>query len=225
MRAIKLRKPWLALSIALIASGVMSSVAVAAPEWLDDGEVIPNNVQAGVEWKGTLLLEDTAEGAAVECDITFTGIVAESLDKISKAEDSDGNPIGDKLTGTPLLCRTVHVCTIAEMWTINMFWEWFSKLELMGTTEILDEVYGLNAGLDPGFEISCTIFGIKVVDTCEGNTSARVTNVSPGVLAVFDPEPPISSEKISCSIGGANSGVIRGEETVTIDGSDTLTVG
>jgi hypothetical protein len=58
----------------------------------------------------------------------------------------------------------------------------------------------------PGFKIKCVNLLGTITDKCTGNTSAAMKIVTGGVDETFDSK----SEKLTCEIGGANSGTIEG---------------
>ena len=154
--------------------------------------------------EGTLKLVDKKGGSlkeevAVECTVTEVGAVgAGASDETTEA----------KATG----CRTVAgKCETPSAQAVNLPWQ----TELTESeAETRDSIKTPTRG--PGWKVTCG----KTEDTCEGATSAKITNNTERatVEAIFDAK----SAKETCSVGGKETGEISGTEKVAANESHVL---
>ena len=75
--------------------------------------------------------------------------------------------------------------------------------------EILDEITG-----EPGYLVECKIFGIKVDDSCSGNTQTQEKNVTGGVEDTFNENETITPPS-NCTVGGTGKGLAVGSGVTT----------
>jgi hypothetical protein len=208
----------LTLAVALLLTGAMGTTSALAASGI--WEVEGNPITAGegalsVEGESEFELADSKSGDGVLCKGILVGTVGpEGTDEIMEVLNAAKEKIGS-LSGTALLCKSVKGCEEGadiEVWPGNLPWltELLSMTE--GEPEMLDAFFDSTTGSDPRWEITCLVIGIKVEDACEGNTSVKVENETEGfVLETFNPEGETKSEKGNCTIGGAETGVIKGE--------------
>lgn len=76
---------------------------------------------------------------------------------------------------------------------------------------------------EPGYLIECKALGIKVDDTCKGNTSTELVNVATGVEGIFSESETITPAA-NCTIGGEKAGLAVGSGITTHLTGGTLSV-
>jgi hypothetical protein len=207
-----------------IATGLWKLVTIAA--WLVDGAQITEAL--ATETEGELELTDLSNSSGVLCKEISDGTVGpEGINELLEVLNAEKEKIEAAL---PLLCKaaTGSACeentTDIEVVPVNL--PWLTQLVLTeGEPEFLDYLSGSSEGKEPGWKVSCLVLGIKITDTCEGVTSAKVENtVENDVLATFNPAAPISSRKANCSIGGAETGDTAGVGLILLTSGKTLAV-
>lgn len=105
-------------------------------------------------------------------------------------------------------CKTVKgTCGSPMAEAIRLPWK--TELYAPGSEEVRDKIMSGGAG-NPAWKVTCIVLGIKVVDTCEGESNTNAINGEGIVEEIFDSKTP----KANCSMGGAGSGVIEGTEKV-----------
>lgn len=96
---------------------------------------------------------------------------------------------------------------------------WATRLEerinKSSEIELRNVLTSSSSGKAPGLEVECTVAGIlKIVDTCEGmfsSTNVRVNRAEGSVIGEY--EKVSEEEPGTCSVGGKDSGFIRGAIT------------
>jgi hypothetical protein len=214
---------WLAV-VAVAAFSALATASASATQWLINGNAVTELTPVDIE--GELELTDlkTAAGAAtVKCSGILDGSVGPGgEDEITQVLTLAGGLISSTpLSGTPLLCTGVKVCSATaeevEVWPLNL--PWLTQLELVGGTTFRDHIFTTagetNNALQPGYEINnCLVIGINTTDDCKGLGFAALTNEGSNVDAIFEKEP-----LGECELGGAASGEIKGLGTIlTISG-------
>lgn len=137
---------------------------------------------------------DSGLGTSVTCSGTGEGTIGpEAADKQTKLTVSSCTTVKGTC-GTPM-AEAIHL-------------PWNTELFEPVSEEVRDR-FSSSGGL-PGWKVTCTILGIKVIDTCEGETNAKIVNGQGKVEATFDAKSP----RVKCSMGGAEAGIIEGPETI-----------
>lgn len=160
-------------------------------------------------------LEWLANGAKI--------IVALAADGVSVQEYEDMK------TGTTLLCEQMHEGTVGpggagKMTKINSASCTVDK-GICGSPQVsgVDLPWEMELGSTrlafsrEGWEFVC--FGF-VEDVCEGKDSVAVENTETGLVDYRYDE---SSEGMSCTIGGAAQGLVRGSDTILLVSGEALT--
>jgi hypothetical protein len=203
------------------------------PSWLVDGnEILDTEGALAFEIEWSLVVTDLkgslGSPASIDCEGFLVGNVgAHGLSEIIEVLSLAGEKIGTALTGTALKCEAGEACaheTDITLWVDNL--PWLGENELMSSEPtFLDHLFAGGAGKELGYEFLCLVFGLNITDLCEGLTSVKLENTGEGdVLAFFNPEAPISSEKGTCEIGGAGTGDMTGEGLVLLVSGKALSV-
>lgn len=188
----------LCILVALAVSAFVAAAAAAAnPTWNNlSGEELTSKVAIKGKDVGGLVFEDSGTGVSVKCEIAGEGGVGSgSADEVTSISASK--------------CATVKgSCGSPKAKAVNLPWatELYEKPEETEVVEVRDRIS--NAAKNPGWEVECTVLGIKVKDVCTGEDNVEVENVSGGVDSIFDSRAP----KANCSVGGAGTGVVLGTE-------------
>lgn len=190
--------------------GIMTSIGVdqayATPEWFVKGTPVTSNVSIKSKSVGGITLEDTkvlGVASAIECKTTGEGTV--------------GSAGKDKVTAvTPSECKVVKgPCTsIIKVTAVHLPWN--TQLEEV-ESKVRDKIASGGSGA-PGWEVECNTAIGKVKDTCTGETSTAVENVTEGVKLILDSK----SAHGNCTLGGEGAGVSKG--TTLDEDSEGLTV-
>lgn len=192
-----------AFALALGVSATTAGSALAAPEWYSGapewqqgGAHITSAAATKTKGKVTLTDESFGKGEAalvVECEVAGEGTAGPgAVDKQTT------------LNTSKCVVLKAGACTTFEEAKLRNL-PWNSELTLLGAS--LRDLISTGGTGDPGFLIHCFVsaVGAKVVDTCSVKTLSTTTaNVTSGV------EGSLSSEKLSCTIGGAGTGAVAG---------------
>ncbi len=214
------------LSVALVAVfavGMFSAASASAAvttllaEWLVNGTAVTEAQSFNSETVGTLLFEDTKTplGASdIICSYKFLGTIGfDGLDVISEILTLTGLAISKVgLSGEALACETVSVCEEALIWVINLPWNTLLVLIEDGTEKFFADYIENSGAGNPGWEVECMKTILKPVDEC--TTAQGVTKLSldgPLLLGGFSEAfTELAGLKlISCSLGGAETGVLE----------------
>jgi hypothetical protein len=223
-----------AFVFSLFASASASAVSFSLAEWLVNGSPVTSELLT--ETTGEFLLEDSkAFGgkASVLCSGSLDGWVGpNSLGWISELLTLAGVAVSTiALSGTPLECTAQAGCEVGtkpKVWATNLGWEAEAELMVQGT-----EVFFVNlilphaGGGNPGWEIECTVIGIKFVDECTAAESiAELKLEGATLLEKFSKAfSELAVVKLAnCSMGGTESGVVEGEDSVILSGGGALSV-
>jgi hypothetical protein len=201
-------KVWgLAFSALFLISGMAVANASAAPQWTLNGVAITKAVPTTAT--GALTITDTngffGSAVGVVCTVTTTGTAGPGAADTTSTVTFTGCITEDGTCGSPSVTAD-HLPWKTELATINGV--------------VRDRILSDGNGA-PGYKVECTIFGSRIADTC---TSERLQpkvvalNTSPVTLE-FD----AASGTLDCTLGGAEAGHVRGDETVK-SSSGTLTV-
>ena len=193
---------------------VVLAFAAEGPEWYINESPVTGS--ANVENKEELTLTDlkTPVGeASVKCQATLDGTVhSEGKDETTAILTSTGEEVSKtKLVGTFLDCTAVKGCSgLAEVWPLGLPWK--TQLEGSAETEILDDTTSASS---VGFEVVCTVLGIKTTDECTQSLTASV--MEDIVIEESIDLLAISNEQNTgnCSLGGTGSGDISSEGLVS----------
>lgn len=204
-----------ALSAVLAATA--SAEATLLAEWLIEGKGV--TTLTSTESLGTILLEDLTFGAGVECTATFIGSVGPSGEDETTEVKSDLGTFPKVTLAAPLTvasedCKIVKGCASADPVEVSP-----SETLPWHTLMFLDETTGafLDVVFSAGYEVTCTILGIKSTDTCTvTNGIFEVLASAEGAEAFGTVEP-----KANCSLGGTGQGdeeFIGANHTLTLTG-------
>jgi len=208
---------------ALLAFGVLTVASASAANtvtfllalWLVNGEEVLTELLTEVT--GELLLEDTALKAAVVCSGILDGWVGpESLDYVSEVLSLNGGVVTQSLGATPILCLAEAGCASTgetpNVWPVDLPWE--TEVELIEETEPVFVGFAVLLLNTPGWEVECTILGVKSSDECKGpeGVAQLILNgtVSEGVFTKEFTELALV-ELGTCSLGGAKTGLVEGK--------------
>ncbi len=210
--------------VAAIAFGVIASASASAAVWEECSEHAtvlefqdelcgvagpPNNfgwteITAAklVDSLGELLLEDTSTllgASAVKCHGIDHGTVGPGdKDLISLIDAVECVP--EKVCKAPVTAKAINL-------------PWNTLLETV-EGKIRDKITAEVAGKNIGWEVTCSTIAGTMTDKCESasTTTGMDNNTSAGdVTALFDAK----SNKASCSLGNATSGVVTGFDLIT----------
>jgi hypothetical protein len=216
--------------LALLAVVAFSAVATASafaenPEWLIKGAAIAAGVKDSTEAAGSLTLSDLEVPiigtAAVKCEGFFDGTVSSGgKGEITKVLNTSKEEVGEKLTGTALLCSEITNCEgTSSAWPIGL--PYASQLELEGTKVIRNMTSPTIH--TTGYEIECKAFGVTETDECtESLWLAEMINMLEGGLSNDLLEVIKEVRKHHCTLSGGESGDMEGE--ILIDAAEELSV-
>jgi len=210
------------IGIAAVAlSAFMAPSAFAAnPEWLVDGAAV--SAGTSIETKGDLILTDLgAPGEpAVLCEGILDGTIGPGgTGEVTKVLNLAGVEVSSGLgTGTILLCPPVKTCT-GETEILPKGLPWKTQLTLSGTSVLDVTTVPLI-----GYEVICTVLGIKITDECtrtegSGTTENMLEEAPADVLVNFNEQGGAS-----CTIGGAHESDTEGFGLITALEGLSLTV-
>ena len=225
--------------VAVLALGALAASAFAAggnTVWLCNSAFLTLEKCLTVSENLTALtLQDMNESSSVECavgtvldegwvgpgsedettSVTFTSECAPS----AKALNLAGETVSNACTGTKAVGKALNL-------------PWKTLVYLEGTTT-RDIISGTTNG-EPGYEVECTVSGLKVKDKCLTSAAADDAHIELNNLAAEGSEPTLvdvlfmeklvnASEAAKCSLGGAESGLIEGEVLIAaVNSSGTL---
>jgi hypothetical protein len=205
----------LAVAAAGSVSGIAAASAFAETEWLVNGVTVTSALAA--DTAGTLSLDDTAAGIGkITCSELFEGTIGpKESGTITKIVGLEGK--------TPPLNCSAKACAseLAEVTPVNLSWAG-SMLDILISGELFWEWMIRGVTGSPGFEVTCTVLGIKVTDTCTGETGGDLTNVSSGVELIFS-ENAERTPRLTCTLSKEKTGILTGSALVTTT-EGTLTV-
>jgi hypothetical protein len=221
--------------IAMFAIGVLTAAsAFAAPEfllaeWLVGGTAVASELTTTTT--GELLLEDDKAPlvgkAAVLCSGILDGWVGpNSLDFVSEVLSLSGTVVGSLTSGTRLTCTNETNCSGTILVNaLGLTWE--SEVELMidGTETFFADLFAKTGGGTIGWEVECTIDGLKVVDECTSEHGvAKLLLNGAELLGEFSTAfTELAGLKLAnCTEGGENSGVVEGSGVIA-RGTETIT--
>jgi hypothetical protein len=221
---------------ALLAFGVLTAASASAvtfllAEWLVNGAVV--SAELATETTGELLLEDSALKAMVLCSGIFDGWIGpNSLDFISEVLSLEKVTQGGQLVmGTGITCEAQETCAGSPaplVWAANLPWE--TEAELMedeGLIYFVDLLTGA-AGKGVGYELECTVLGVKASDECVSLPGfAELTlDSGPVLLGNFSEAFTLLAEakEGTCTFAGGETGIVEGGGTFSLVGGGELTV-
>jgi hypothetical protein len=214
------------LAFSVFAAVSASAETTLLAEWLFNSAAV--TALLPVETEGSIFLSTLVLGikaVEIECTGIFDGSVGPNgEDEITKVL----NLPKEEISGTPLVGLAVD-CTVqvgsatakclvgelAEIWPLNL--PWLTELILMESGAFLDSILA-GPGGNPGYEAFCTVSGGE--NSCTGSTSSTITNGATDVIGNFD----ATSEKVTCTLGGAGAGDQEKGEGLTFNTGGTLSV-
>jgi hypothetical protein len=223
----KLQVVLLALVAVFAFSAVLSASAMAETtllaEWLKAATPVAANLAAETTGSLTLVHLNLAQ---TTCTGIFDGTVgADGVGQITEVLNAAKVKVRSTLTGTGeiLSCTNVENCGSGEVVPVNLPWN--TILYLMENGSFLNLIFSSGAGA-PGYEVSCTVLGIKVEEKCTGETSAIMENMGAGMLllgtfSVADQ----TAEKLEAECKTTQQiGALAGNGSLTLNNGERLTV-
>jgi hypothetical protein len=179
-----------------VAVPAMASAATAS--WVLNGRPLSESV--ATTWSGKVVVTDS--GASQQ----------ESVECTEKGEGSVGAGAAGELTKLALSeCATIKGCGATGITAEPVNLPWHTELvSVEGASR--DRLVSGGKGT-PGIKVECKVLGVKIPDTCSGTLGATTSNTSEGITATFS-----ASEKLTCSIGGTNSGSLGGSQKIATTG-------
>lgn len=186
------------LTMALLAIFVLGALACSTAfaeyegaAWTVGETVIKENTVLKLKEVSGITLEDSKFGFAIEC-------------KVGGELKINGEGKGEITAFTLSLCKTVKGCGETEITALATLLPWSTQLQ---------EPEGKEAPLrdnitNAGVSVECLVAGVKIKDECTGTTSQGIEDVPGGVDTIFDTK----STHLSCTLGGAETGVVKGTD-------------
>jgi hypothetical protein len=214
-------------------SAIAAASAFAEPELLVNAKTFAGSVP--VVTTGTLLLEDSGAGTAVECKGSFVGETESKLGLLTLVEAEGVNFTETVNVGKFATCKfeKVGLCDATpapEVKPINLPWHIELLLEepTTGTNLYILMILEWETKGEPGWEVMCTapIVGLTT-DTCKGETGADLTNVTgppEELLGAFLENEELATPSVTCSVGGAKTGLVVSVATPITSTSGALNV-
>jgi hypothetical protein len=167
---------------------------------------------------GEFELEDSSSGVGLVCKGTDTGWIANLTSRSAAADDG--------LTSiTATSCTFIKAGSCEESKGVTAKARnlpWGGRLVEKGSEVRSETASGPRkeeGNGEPGWSIECTVGGVlKITDTCErqGNTVDEIARRAEGsVEASFD-EITKSETMASCTVGGTNTGLVRGTVAIKL---------
>jgi hypothetical protein len=175
---------------ALLAAPTFAVLTFATAKWLADGNQLAAATNA--EFSGSIKLENTENGSAVECAGLFLGTVGPNGEDSTTTVLSVGGTIIPELdefgaTGG-LACTSLKVCEAgdAQVYPIGLPFRSIATLD-----EVDNKFYDLT--LNSEFFILCLLMGVEITELCvaapNGLSFGEVVNLPMGVETVGAIEP------------------------------------
>jgi len=217
------------LAFGVLTAGSASAATFLLAEWLVGSAAVTTELASTTT--GELLLEDTALKADVLCSGIFDGWVGpNSLDYISEVLSLPGVASGVPLTGQSIACTAQSGCQASPapvVWPVNLPWE--TEVELMeeeSKTFFVDLLTSATGTKTVGYELECTILGVKSSDECTTATAAsELTLEGTSLLGNFtDAFTELAGLKLGvCTFAGGETGIVEGGGTFALTGGGELT--
>jgi phosphodiesterase/alkaline phosphatase D-like protein len=167
---------------------------------------------SAVKAEGTVVLEDSGSDVTAECTVREEGTVTGAKGTITTVTNAKGE--------TKFTCHTIKqgFCGEAAVEVQATSLPWSTELIDAPIKNTKGEVvryeprqrfYGSSA---PGWQLSCKALGSTVTDTCTGEPSGNVENVTAGVPVEFDSK----SLSLACTGSAIGVGAVEGVLLTTI---------
>jgi len=209
-----------AFAVFALSAFMASSAFAANPEWLIDGAAVAAGTST--ESKGDLVFTDLgAPGQpAWLCEMIFDGTIGPGgVDETTEILNLAGVKVTSILgSGTVLLCPPVKTCA-GEIEVYPLGLPWKTQLELSGAN-----VIDLMSATTIGYEVACTVLGIKVTDECtqtelSGTVENMLEETPADVLQNF-----AAIGEGDCTVGGVKEYDVEGFLLITALEGLSLTV-
>jgi hypothetical protein len=209
----------------VLGTGAFEDLLFLLAEWLLNGTAIVAGSPDLVEVSGELLMEDTnvlGLKAQILCSWVLDGFVeSESLGLITDVLTLAGGEVNlTSLEGTALACTNEANCPEPLLWTVKLPWE--TEVELLeadGVSYFIVLILG-----EPGWHLEC--MG-SLSDECKVPEGAfELTLEGASLLALFSDTitTELAGQKLgTCTLGGAETGIVEGEGTIVPAGGGELT--
>jgi hypothetical protein len=222
-----------ALNLQLLTQANESLARFLPAEWLVAGAALTSEL--ATQTSGEILLEDTKAitgKLAVLCSGILDGRVGlKGLAWVSEVLNLAGEAISSTpLSGLALECTSQTGCETsmaAKVWPVGLGWEAEAALyEEVGGNFFALLSLPHSGGSNPGWEIECLVLGTSDVDECTtaediAELTLEGTKLLKKASLAFAELTEI--KLLSCSQGGAESGVVEGEGTITLNETGELT--
>jgi hypothetical protein len=204
------------LAAAACLLAVMAAPALATPKWYEckeqSGGKYTEKECATTGSPGTFELVEVKTAVAsisegeLELEDSESSIGAVRVKCTVVSEGTAGPEKKDTITSATLSSCKVVKGTCGSPTAVAVHLPWNTELTEPTEGEIRDNIKNSGSGL-PGYTVTCTVI-IKVKDTCEGETSTKITNnfSSSLVEATFEKKSP----KATCSLSKKVSGSVEG---------------
>ncbi len=216
----------------LYASANETKSEFLSAEWLDSGVAVTGELST--ETTGELLFEDikaTTGKISILCSGLLDGWIGpNSLGWTSEVLNLSGEAISaTALSGLALECTAQKGCesgSAPKVWPLHLGWE--AEVDLVEQTGTFFALLSLphSGGGSPGWEMECLVLGITVTDECTSSEGvAELTLEGTSLLEKISPTfAELAEAKLAtCSLGGEESGVIEGEDSVVLKEGGELT--
>ena len=211
-----------ALGAALSASAMADKAETTLlAEWLKAGTGVVGSLAAKTTGSVTLIHLNLAK---TTCSGSFDGTVGvDGVGQITEALNTKEEKVREGLTGTGVIleCTNVENCEKGEVVPVDLPWD--TILYLMENGSFLDLIYNGGKG-EPGYEVACTVLGIKVEEKCVDETSAVVENMSSEALLGTFSVADQTEEKLEQECKGtAQIAALEGIGSLTLNNGESLT--
>jgi hypothetical protein len=225
----KLQVVLLALVAMFAFSAVLSASAMAdkaettlLAEWLKAGVAVAANLASKSTGSLTLIHLNLAE---TTCTGSFDGFVGlNGVGSINEVLNEKGEKVRETLTGTGPVLECVNKLNCEKPEVVPVHLPWATIMYLMENGKFLNLIYNGGKG-EPGYEVTCTVVGIKVEELCVGQTSAILENM-PGesLLGTFSVADQTEEQLEAECAGKAQIAALEGNGPITLINGERLTV-
>jgi hypothetical protein len=220
---------------AIFAIGVLTAAsAFAAPEfllaeWLVGGTAVASELTTATT--GEWLIEDDKAPLVGKTAALCSGILdgwmgPNSLGFVSEVLSLSGTVVGSLTSGTRLTCTNETNCSGTILVNpLGLTWEGEVELMIDGAETFFAELFAKTGGGTIGWEVECTVDGLKIVDECTTeHFVAKLLLNGAELLGEFSQAftELAGGKLVTCSQGGEGSGVVEGSGVIT-RGTETIT--
>jgi len=222
--------------LAVLALSAMALASTASATTFLLAEFLENNIGITetmlVETTGELLLENE-KGPVGKAEVVCSGILVGDIgpngaDDVTELLNLSKELISStELTGKSLTCTDETGCESAKVWPVGMPWLTLMELWEQGSESGFVTLLTSQSGGNVGWEVECTVLGIKGSESCTTMTGASsATNVTGGVEGTFtDAFTELMGLKLAlCSGSKTETGIVAGKGVTVTSLAGPLTV-